>query len=208
MATGLATVLPMATCAPSHLPMATGAFPFSNALPNTVPSSVVLPVVMSAPSSTIISLPVSNSNHSSGGQVVVNETGVNFNIAASSPVQAMSTSQGTSSSHAHDKEITKPFILMIKICVCQSCRKNYDGINDTLGLVVARAEQRLVSNLSTGVQFLERASNSHYHAHKGCLMRALMARHMYKSNVRVKLDAYQKLYLSTCLEVPFEALNV
>ena len=33
----------------------------------------------------VISLPVSNSNHTSAGQVVVNETGVSFNIAASNP---------------------------------------------------------------------------------------------------------------------------
>ena len=61
-----------------------------------------------------------------------------------------------------------PFVLKFKtnlIKVCQSCRKNYDGSNDTMGLVVARAERRIVSNLATGTQFLGRESNSHYHAH-------------------------------------------
>ena len=109
-------------------------FPFSTALPITIPSSVF----------------VSGSNASSGGQVVV--YGVNFNFTASNPIQA---SQTTSNS----KEKQKPFVLKLKkkqIRVCQSCRKDYDGANDTLGLVVARAEQRLVSNFATGVQFLGR----------------------------------------------------
>ena len=169
-----------------------GTFPFSTALPITVPSSVS----------------VSNSNSSSGGQVVVNGTGVNFNIAASNPVQA---SQGTSNS----KEKPKPFVLKLKtkqIRICQSCRKDYDGANDTLGLVVARAEGRLVSNFATGVQFLGRESNSHYHAHKSCLTKADATFNGQKvvipPDVRVKLDAYQKVYLSTCLDVPFEALDV
>ena len=69
----------------------------------------------------------------------------------------------------------KPFVLKFmtnQIRICQSCRKNYDGPNDTMGLVVARAERRLVSNLSTGVQFLGRESNSHYHLHMMCLRSA------------------------------------
>lgn len=48
----------------------------------------------------------------------------------------------------------KPFVLKLKtnqIHICQSCRKNYDGTNDTLELVVAHAERRLISNLATGV---------------------------------------------------------
>ena len=62
----------------------------------------------------------------------------------------------------------KPFVLKLKtkqIRICQSCQKNYDGPNDTMGLVVARAERRLVSNLATGLQFLGKESNSHYHLH-------------------------------------------
>ena len=50
------------------------------------------------------------------------------------------------------KDTPKPFVLKLKaknIKICQSCHKDYDGSNDTLGLVVARAERRLVSNLST-----------------------------------------------------------
>jgi hypothetical protein len=108
-------------------------FPFSTALPITTPSS---------------SVSVSGSNATTGGQVVVNGTGVNFNFTASDPIQ--------STSHS---EKQKPFVLKLRtkqIRVCQSYRKDYDGANDTLGLVVARAERRLVSNLTTGVQFLGR----------------------------------------------------
>ena len=87
-----------------------------------------------------------SSSHQSGGQL-----NVNINSAASS------------------KDSPKPFVLKFKtknIRICQSCRKNYEGSNDTLGMVVARAERRLVSNLSTGVQFLGKESNSHYNANK------------------------------------------
>ena len=48
-----------------------------------------------------------------------------------------------------------PFIMKFKtnqIKICQSCRKNYDREHDTMGLCVARAERRLVSNLATGKQ--------------------------------------------------------
>ena len=47
---------------------------------------------------------------------------------------------------------TKPFVLKIKtnqIQVCQLCRKDYSGPNDTMGLLVARAERRLVSYIAT-----------------------------------------------------------
>ena len=38
--------------------------------------------------------------------------------------------------------------------ICRACRKNYEGENDTLALVVAHAERRMSSNLATGTQFL------------------------------------------------------
>jgi len=41
-----------------------------------------------------------------------------------------------------------------------------------MGLVVARAERMLVSNLATGLQFLEKESNSHYNLHIMCLRAA------------------------------------
>jgi hypothetical protein len=62
----------------------------------------------------------------------------------------------------------KAFILKIKtlqIRVCQSYRKGYEGVNDTLNLVVARMERWGISNLNTGVQFLGRERNSHYYFH-------------------------------------------
>ena len=117
--------------------------------------------------------------------------------------------------HAPTKEQPKPFTLKLKtkqIRICQSCRKDYEGANDTLGLVVARAERRLVSNLSTGVQFLGRESNSHYHAHMNCLKKADASFHSQKliipHEVMLRLDTYQKVYLLTCLEAPFGVLNV
>ena len=65
-----------------------------------------------------------------------------------------------------------PFMLKFKmkqIKVCQACHKNYEGTNDTMGLVVARMERRMVSNLITGAQLLGKETNSHYHAHMSCL---------------------------------------
>ena len=50
--------------------------------------------------------------------VVVNGTGLSFNIAASSPVQVMSRS--AIASHTRNKEEIKPFILKLKT-MCQSC---------------------------------------------------------------------------------------
>ena len=52
------------------------------------------------------------------------------------------------------------------------CQLDYTGQNDTMGLVVARTKRRLISNLSTGTQFLGRESNSHYHLRLSCLKTA------------------------------------
>ena len=150
----------------------------------------------------------------SGGQVVVNGSGVNFNIS-SSHIQALSMNQGSSSHAGSSKDQSKPFVLKLKtkqIRICQSCRKDYEGANDTMGLVVARAERRLVSNLATGVQFFGRESNSHYHALKSCIVKADASftgpKLVIPPDVKVKLNEYQKVYLCTCLEVPFEALDM
>ena len=130
--------------------------------------------------------------------MIVNGTGLNFSVNLS----------------AARKDTPKPFVLKLKaknIKICQSCCQDYDGSNDTLGLVVARAERRLVSNLSTGVQFLGRESNSHYHAHKVCLMKADPAFNGAKlvvpDDLRDKLNPFQKVYLATCLELPAEVLQ-
>ena len=132
--------------------------------------------------------------------MIVNGTGLNLNI------NGASTHKG--------RDTPKPFVLKLKannIQVCQSCRKDYDGINDTLGLVVSRAERRLVSNLATVMQFLGKEGNSHYHAHKVCLLKADAtfsgAKLVVKPEVKGKLSAYQRLYLATCIAVPAEALG-
>ena len=78
-------------------------------------------------------------------------------VAAATLNITLVTSISTSHSLVgHNVATKKPFVLKLKtnqIKVCQSCRKNYDGPNDTLGLVVAHAERCLISNIATGVQF-------------------------------------------------------
>ena len=95
----------------------------------------------------------------------------------------------------------KPFVLKLKtnhIKVCQSCCKNYDGVNDTLGLVVARAERRLICNLATGIQFLGKESNSHYHLHLSRLKSADVSfTGMVPDDIKPALSAVQKMYLAT-----------
>ena len=100
-----------------------------------------------------------------------------------------------------------PFILKFKtkqIKICQACQKNYDGLNETLGLVVAHTERWIVSNLATGTQFLGRDSNSHYHAHMTCL-KMVKSSFIEKdliipSTVQEHLTPIQKVYLTTCLQ--------
>ena len=103
-----------------------------------------------SPSSSV-SLPASSvSQATSHGQVVLG-TGVNFNI--SSPIlQSPSVRPGLENTAVMSRlgrNTPKPFTLKLKtkqIKVCQSCRKDYEGENDTLGLVVAHPERRLISN--------------------------------------------------------------
>ena len=163
-----------------------------------------------------ISLPTTSvSQATSHGQVVVG-TGVSFNIASpvlnSSPVNPKLTSPGGTSALS-----PKPFTLKLKnkqIRVCQSCRNNYEGENDTLGLVVAHPERRLISNPNTGAQFLGKESNSHYHAHLKCLRIVDSSftgeRLLIPQDVLVKLTIilFQKVNLSTCLQVPAEKINL
>ena len=62
----------------------------------------------------------------------------------------------------------KPFTLKPKtkqIKVCQSCHKDYEGENDTFGLVVAHPEQRLISNPITGAQLMEKEREFQFAAH-------------------------------------------
>ena len=75
-----------------------------------------------------------------------------------------------------------------------------------MGLLVARAERRLVSNLATGTQFLGRESNSHYHLHMACLKAAdctFTADQdlIVPDDVKISLNEYQKVYLISCFKV-------
>lgn len=132
---------------PPQLPSTASSFPVVNAssitLPHSMPSSLQSSGMQGGPhtpSVTTISVfndfrpRITTANASSHGQVFV---GTNINC---SPAQ----SAGFNSK--------KPFILKFKtnsIKICQSCRRNYEGSNDRMGLV-ARAERRLVLNLATG----------------------------------------------------------
>ena len=68
-----------------------------------------------------------------------------------------------------------------------------------------------MSNLATGVQFLGKESNSHYHAHRVCLVKADAtfsgAKLFVPPDVKENLNAYQRMYLATCLGVPAEVLG-
>lgn len=102
-------------------------------------------------------------NVSSQGQLVFGANVINYTAPISTPVF----------NSGYQSNCKKPFVLKFKtnqIRLCQSCRNNYEGPNDTVGLVVARAERRLVSNMTTGVQFMGKESNSHYHLYIFCLM--------------------------------------
>ena len=161
-------------------------------------------------------LTVSNSRitpkASSSGQVllggnVYNFTGSSMPTSNASFLRLSSSPSAVTPRTANYESSTKPFVLKMKtnqIRVCQSCRKDYNG------LLVARPERRLVANLATGTQFLGRESNSHYHLHMDCLRHAqpsfsgdqLLILH----EMKTKLTAYQKVYLITCIQVPQQSL--
>ena len=102
--------------------------------------------------------------------------------------------------HVHPK----PFILKLKteqIRICQSCRQDYEGENDTLGLVVAHAERRIISNPATELQFLGKEGNSHYHARMNCIR---LADQSFKGqdlvipeDLKLNLTIFQKFYIAT-----------
>ena len=148
-----------------------------------------------------------NPTASSHSQVLVGGNVFNF---AASPMSVIPCSNEP----AHNSESsTKPFVLKFKtnqIRICQSCRKDYNGPNDTMGLLVARAERRLVSNLVTGTQFLGRESNSHYHLHMTCLKLAKPTftgeELVIPDEVKSNLTAFQKVYLISCIQVPSQSL--
>ena len=134
--------------------------------------------------------------------ITVSPALITIPCATNSSVTSCSAGIGFSSLSPHDIS-KKPFIVKFKtnqIKVCQGCRQNYEGQNDTMGLVVARAERRLVSNLVTGSQFLGRESNSHYHLSMQCLRKAdstFMSKDL--EEVISRVSPMQKMYLATFL---------
>lgn len=99
------------------------------------PATNSLPTVSSGHSA-----PISQTNTSSIGLLV----GTNVSICTS-PSTSVVPSQTTTQclTPGRHQFTTNPFILKFKtrqIKVCQSCRKDYEGVNDTMGLVVAHAE--------------------------------------------------------------------
>ena len=113
-----------------------------------------------------------------------------------------------------NQSAVNPFILKLKsprVRVCQACRKNFDGPNDTIGLVAARAERRLIANISTGSQFMSKESNSHYHVHMHCLKTAQPlfsgSDLIIPDDVKLSLTVIQKIYLHSCIQVPQSLLN-
>ena len=101
-----------------------------------------------------------------------------------------------------------PFVLKLKnnhIKVCQSCRLNYEGENNTLDLLVSRAERRMISNLSTGTQFLGKETNSHYHLKVSCIKAAdpnfQGPELVVPQPIKEQLTTCQKAYLSICFQI-------
>ena len=81
------------------------------------------------------------------------------------------------------------------------------GENDTLGLVVAHPERKLISNPVTGAQFLGEESNSHYHANMMCLKKVESSFEI-EIPKELNLTIFQKVYLITCLKIPSTNLDL
>ena len=166
--------------------------------PSSANHAPSLPNLLSA--SPISAMNIHASVNNSSGQVILG-SGVNSDSAA--VVNPNQTRKDTS---------TNPCVLKQKtnlIKICQACCKGYEEVYDTLGLVVARSERCLISNMTTGVQFLGKATNSHYHCHLQCLQAVDQNFHGDALQIRIKacLTEYQKLYLITCIKVPLSKLR-
>ena len=171
---------------------------------DAIPSVPLVAVTM--PSSLPINITTPNSGASSS---IINITSPTVSPTELLPIySSCSHLLQPSQSFSLGSTNSNPFILKFKtpqIRVCQACRKDYQNDNDTMGLVVSRAERQLVSNLSTGSQFLGRESNSHYHLHMKCLStvcpafngRMLEIPH----NVKANLSLMQKMYLNCCFGI-------
>jgi len=126
---------------------------------------------------TTVSLPASTvSQATSPGQLVLG-TGVNFNIRPPSILQSLPvvSNTGNPTPGCTANRNSKPFTIKLRtkqIKICQSCCKDYEVENDTLGLVVANPERKWISSPVTGAQFWGKESSSHYHANMMCLKKA------------------------------------
>ena len=134
---------------------------------DAIPSVPLVAVTMPS------SLPIITTPNSGASSSIINITNPTVSPTQLLPIySSCSRLLQPSQSFSLGSTNSNPFILKFKtpqIRVCQACRKDYQNDNDTMGLVVSHAERRLVSNLSTGSQFLGRESNSHYHLHMKCL---------------------------------------
>ena len=181
-----------------------------------IESSSISPHLQSASSFTAPSTPVSISGNVTGAAVVNVSSGGVFTVS-SQPVPTCTSSSSftcASSQCTSSADVSPNFVLKFKtnlLKVCQSCRKNYDGVNDTMGLVAARAERKVIYNTTTGAQFLSRESNSHYHVHIRCLKLAdanfEIGKLTIPSDVKACLNPLQKFYLASCINIPFESLT-
>ena len=131
----------------------------------------------------------------SSGQIVVGSVVLNSSVTSPVPHQ----SNGGSAK--------QPFTLKLRtnlIRIWQSCRKGFEETNDTMGLVVAWPERRLASNMATGVTFLGKKSNSYYHLHMACIVKADSSFNATTDLIipsTLELNVYQKLYLTSCFNL-------
>ena len=128
-----------------------------------------LPTVASTPVTSPSSVSVSVSTDTS---CTVLGSGVVITSCNTPCTQVLPSTSCPTSMSPGQSIVNNPFILKLKsakVRVCQTCRNNYEGSNDTMGLIAARAERRIISNVTTGTQFLAKESNSHYHVHLRCL---------------------------------------
>lgn len=172
----------------------------SKAMPSAQPPSKVFNPFASLcdRTSNVVMAPPTISVTNTTGQVLMGSR-MNVNVSTS----------GTPNPSAASPSCSNPLILKFKtnaIKVCQACRKDFEGDNDTLGLVVARSERRLIFNPVTNTQFWGRESSSHYHCHFHCLK---IASQQFEGNdmvvpdqVKAMLTPYQKFYLISCIRVP------
>ena len=141
----------------------------------------------------------------SQGQVYVGSSIVNqfsFPHIPSVSTPSVFTTAGISSFHEPTK---KPFVLKFKtpqIKVCQACRLNYDGSNDTMGLVVAREERYQIWQLASSslAEKVIRITT----CISGTRIKAVDPSFelVVPENVMKQLNAFQKLYLNTCFQIP------